>query len=176
MNWDATSAIAEVIGVIAVVLSLIYVGIQVRQNTMQLRQDNLRETVRGTLETNWYYHRDAEAFNVYRNGIENFDNLDPRDKAHFHSILVDLAFYLEIVRNMAVAGLVDRAALDTNSRFLAAVLVTPGGRQWLQFARDTRPMTQSALDYLQSLLDSKGERIQPITELQPWFSKEQGRK
>lgn len=47
MNWDAIGAIAEVVGVIAVVLSLIYVGFQVRQNTAQLRQDNLRETVRG---------------------------------------------------------------------------------------------------------------------------------
>lgn len=170
MNWDAISAIAEVVGVIAVVLSLIYVGFQVRQNTMQLRQDNLRETVRGTLETNWYFHRDAEAFKVFRLGIENFENLDARDKAHFHSILVDLAFYLEIVRNMEVSGLVDRSALDTNARFLAAVLVTPGGRQWLKFAKDTRPMPSSALDYLLSLLDSKGEKVRPITELQPWFS------
>ena len=37
MNWDAITAIAEVIGVIAVVISLVYVGMQVRQNTLQLR-------------------------------------------------------------------------------------------------------------------------------------------
>ena len=91
MNWDAISAIAEVVGVIAVVVSLIYVGIQVRQNTMQLRQDNLRETVRGTLDTNWYYHRDERAFDVFQRGVRSFNNLEPKDQAHFHSILVDLA-------------------------------------------------------------------------------------
>ena len=33
MNWEAISAIAEVVGVIAVVVSLIYLSIQIRQNT-----------------------------------------------------------------------------------------------------------------------------------------------
>lgn len=170
MNWDAIGAMAEVIGVIAVVLSLIYVGFQVRQNTSQLRQDNLRETVRGTLDTNWYFHRDKAAFEVFRHGISDFDNLDPQEKAHFHSILVDLAFYLELVRNMEVSGLVDPAALQTNSRFVAAILATPGGRQWLRFAQDTQPMPATALDYLQSLLESDNEQIRPITDLQPWFA------
>lgn len=170
MNWDAISAIAEVLGVIAVVLSLAYVGFQVRQNTMQLRQDNMREIVRGTLDTNWYYHRDDKAFEVFQRGIKGFDELAPKDRAHFHSILVDLSFYVEMVRNLHMAGLVDEAAVATNSRFIAAILATPGGREWLAFAQDTQPMPQAGLDYLQSLLEPGQGPIRPITELQPWFS------
>ena len=37
MNWEAISAIAEVIGVIAIVVSLIYVSIQIKQNTRVAR-------------------------------------------------------------------------------------------------------------------------------------------
>jgi hypothetical protein len=37
MNWDAVSAIAEVVGVIAIVVSLIYVSIQIKQNTKVAR-------------------------------------------------------------------------------------------------------------------------------------------
>jgi len=169
-NWNAIGAIAEVIGVFAVVVSLIYVGFQVRQNTMQLRQDNLREIVRGTLDINWYFHRDDSAFDIFRRGVRSFDDLQPKDKAHFHSILVDLAFYFEIIRNMGLAGLVDKSALETNQRYLAAVLVTPGGRQWLKFAQETKPMPTSALSYLESLVSSEGPQVQPITELQPWFA------
>lgn len=33
MNWEATSAVAEIIGVIAVVVSLVYLAVQIRQNT-----------------------------------------------------------------------------------------------------------------------------------------------
>ena len=33
MNWDAIGAIAEVVAAIGVILTLIYVAIQIRQNT-----------------------------------------------------------------------------------------------------------------------------------------------
>lgn len=37
MNWNAISAISEVIGAIAVVVSLIYLALQIRQNTKAVR-------------------------------------------------------------------------------------------------------------------------------------------
>lgn len=171
INWEAITAITEIIGLIAVVVSLLYLGFQVKQNTMQLRQDNLRETVRGTLDTNWYFHRDEKAFEVFKKGIAGFDTLEPQDKAHFHSILVDLSFYLEVIRHMEIAGLIDKSALETNRRFLGGILITTGGRQWLRFAQETRPMPDAALDYLQELVDEEGAEMRPITDLQPWFSR-----
>lgn len=170
MNWEAIAAIAEVVGVVAVVVSLVYLAIQVRQNTLQLRHENLRNTVRGTLDTNWFYHRDPRAFDVFRRGTESFDTLPPGDQALFHSIVVDLAFYLEVVRHMAQSGLVDTSAFEINERFLAAVLVTPGGREWLAFAIDSKPMPEPALDYLRTLVDNADATTRPITELQPWFA------
>jgi len=169
MNWDAVSAIAEVGGVIAVVISLVYVGTQVRQNTLQLRHDNLLASIRGTLDTNWLYHRDAETFDVFRRGIKSFDNLTPKDKASFHSLLVDLSFYFEIVRNMVASGLIDPAALAVNQRFLIATLVTPGGSEWWALARETEPMPKPAMDYIESVLATDGMSTPPITELQPWL-------
>jgi hypothetical protein len=171
INWDAITAITEILGVVAVVVSLLYLGFQVKQNTRQLRQDNLRETVRGTLDTNWYFHRDEKAFEVFGKGVAGFDTLEPQEKAHFHSIIVDLSFYLEVIRHMEMAGLIDRSALETNRRFLGGILITRGGREWLRFAQDTRPMPGPALDYLQKLVDEEGTEMRPITDLQPWFSR-----
>ena len=170
MDWDAIGAIAEVIGVIAVVVSLIYLAIQVRQNTAQLRIDNLRETVRGTLDTNWYYHRDAMAFDAFKHGVENFDNLLPQQQATFHSIVVDLAFYVEMIRSFEYSGLVDPAGREINERFLLAILLTPGGKQWWEFAKRNPPMPPAAMDYLQRLIDASPPDARRITELQPWFS------
>lgn len=45
MNWDAISAIAEVLGAIAVVASLVYVGRQVAQNTAMMRVAAASETL-----------------------------------------------------------------------------------------------------------------------------------
>lgn len=174
MDWDAVAALAEVIGVIAVVVSLIYLAIQVRQNTAQLRIDNLRETVRGTLDTNWYYHRDERAFDAFRNGVAGFDKLPPRQQAMFHSIIVDLAFYVEMIRSFEYSGLVDPAGRETNEKFLLSVLLTPGGREWWAFAKKNPPMPPGALDYLQGLIDSSPPDAPRITDLQPWFSMQDG--
>lgn len=174
MDWDAVGALAEVIGVIAVVVSLVYLAIQVQQNTAQLRIDNLRETVRGTLDTNWYYHRDERAFDAFRNGVASFERLSPRDQAIFHSIVVDLAFYVEMIRNFEHSGLVDAEGRKINERFLLSVLLTPGGREWWAFAKKNPPMPPAALAYLQGLIDSSPPDAPRITALQPWFSMQDG--
>ena len=172
MNWAAIGAIAEVAGVLAVVVSLVYVGFQVRQNTVQLRQDNLRETIRGTLDTNWYYHRDDVAFEVFKQGCNSFEDMSPKNKAYFHSLVVDLSFNFELILRMHQAGLIDSAALEITERFFLAVLYTPGGQQWWDFARRTKPMPDSTIDYIQALMDAPDRNFKPITELQPWFAGE----
>jgi hypothetical protein len=43
MNWEAVSTIAEVIGAIAVVLSLIYVAAQIKQNTAASRSQSINQ-------------------------------------------------------------------------------------------------------------------------------------
>ena len=40
MNWDALSAIAELCGAVAVFFTLIYLTIQVRQNSNAIQQQN----------------------------------------------------------------------------------------------------------------------------------------
>ena len=44
MNWDAVIAVAEIIGVMAVIASLIYVAMQIRQNTAIARANIVHET------------------------------------------------------------------------------------------------------------------------------------
>ena len=43
MNWDAVGAIGEVVGALAVVISIIYLAAQIRQNTKAARLDAERE-------------------------------------------------------------------------------------------------------------------------------------
>ena len=50
MNWDAVSAIAEVIGLVVVVASLIYLAAQIRQNTNAIRSGT-REAFLNALQT-----------------------------------------------------------------------------------------------------------------------------
>ena len=44
MNWEAISAIGEIAGALAVVVTLIYVSLQLRENTKSLKVQSLNET------------------------------------------------------------------------------------------------------------------------------------
>lgn len=45
MNWTAFSGIAETVGAFGVIVSLIYVGLQIRQNTIASRASNYQQWV-----------------------------------------------------------------------------------------------------------------------------------
>jgi hypothetical protein len=45
MDWDAISAVSDIMGAAGVIGSLIYVGLQTRQNTNALRNASVRENM-----------------------------------------------------------------------------------------------------------------------------------
>lgn len=44
MNWDAISGLADVVSALGVIGSLIYVGVQIKKNTLETRRANARST------------------------------------------------------------------------------------------------------------------------------------
>ena len=44
MNWEATGAIGEVVGAAGVIASLMYLAVQIRQNTKSVRRASARQS------------------------------------------------------------------------------------------------------------------------------------
>ena len=90
MNWDAISAIGELIGAAAVVISLIYLATQIRQNTRQIAS-NIEATQLAAFERNiesgnrtrelMLVH--PELIELYMRGRKSYLNLSPQDKSSF---------------------------------------------------------------------------------------------
>ena len=87
MNWDAVGAIGEVMGAAAVVLTLIYLSIQVRQNR-KLQEASLAVAQReSTNEITRLLASNRDALRVFYAGLENRDNLETLDRQQFDSII-----------------------------------------------------------------------------------------
>jgi len=96
MNWEAVSTIAEVIGAVAVVASLIYLAIQIRQNTRQVEQQarGQRFVVLGTLADQWRGFRsnivsNLEVAGIWRRGHEDPELLSDDEWALFDMLMVE---------------------------------------------------------------------------------------
>ncbi len=140
MNWDAIVAIVEAAGLVAIVVSLIYVAVQVRQNSQLLErtvQAVRTQTYQNLVEDFNFYRQllmDQDVAELYTRGLSNYGSLAPAERVQFNmvaSAYVWTAWYFyEVNRN---EGLVE----DLNSRVYADMFKHSGFREWFTDYRAT---------------------------------------
>ena len=147
MTIQDWGAIGEIIGAIAVVASLVYLAIQIRQNTAQISQSI--ETTR--LEA---FERNVESGNRIRElvllnpdiasllqrGTEDYLHLDKKDRLRFDMLMRNMFSGMQgaAVRHFSLDG--DPTHFQGGLRVLDSLLENPGVRQWLDTANpDWRP-------------------------------------
>ena len=87
MNWDAVGAVGEVIGALAVVFTLIYLAIQMKQNTLAVNQSAQQSMVAGTGAVLDSIFANPQGAEVWVNGLESWSSLTKAEKAQFASIM-----------------------------------------------------------------------------------------
>ncbi len=92
MNWDAIGALAELAGATAVVITLIYLALQLRQNSTLVKASIAATTRESTNQLTGLLASDREALGVFYEGLEGRGALEERDKQHFDAMM---SLYLE---------------------------------------------------------------------------------
>ena len=93
MNWDAIVAIVEIVGLLAVVASLVYLAIQVRQNSQLISQNTFVARSAMVHETSAFYARffeliadNSELASIFHRG-KNSEDLGPVELERFEALL-----------------------------------------------------------------------------------------
>ena len=89
MNWEAISAIGQIVGALAVVISLIYLAREIRSNARSERIASLHDVNRWLREV--AEHPDLAE--LYYRGIQDFRSLKNGDLVRF-SALMNQVFYI----------------------------------------------------------------------------------
>ncbi|MFC1662359.1 hypothetical protein ACFL3S_13055 [Gemmatimonadota bacterium] len=91
MNWEAVGAIGEVIGAAGVILTLVYLAHQIRQNTRAIRAQTHQAITAANLGMAMSMAESEGLAEVLVRGLADFDSLDPADRLRtvgwFNSIL-----------------------------------------------------------------------------------------
>jgi hypothetical protein len=87
LNWEAVSALAEVFGVIAVLVSLIYIGFEVRRNTRQARLSAQRDLVQELGQLSSCLTTNSELASILLEGAKELENLDAIKQMQFRSYM-----------------------------------------------------------------------------------------
>src|SRR5213594_1153318 len=92
MNWDAIVAISQLVAAVGVILSLVFVGLQVRQNTGALQRNEHNSTM-----AQWTVIRQAIAGNrdiaeLMTAGLHGERALDSADQLRLEQMLAEYAW------------------------------------------------------------------------------------
>ncbi|WP_412061290.1 hypothetical protein [Rubrivirga sp. IMCC45206] len=131
--------LAQIAGTVAVLVSLVYVGVQLRQATDQLERQESNAT-----QSQWQAIRlliagDRDAARVWTEGLAG-DSLDAVDAARFDRLLEEHAWATVHIWDRTRRGLFEAANFQRSAAPpLARWLCTPGGGPWWTARRDRYP-------------------------------------
>ena len=137
MNWVALGAIGEILGAAGVIVSLLYLAGQVRNNSRQLRHaaaqavlDKLNGLIGQLAFT-------AGAGDVWTRGLSGLDALETDEElVRFSSMLLQAFWAYEEVLHYHKAGVIEEWAWIHAKAPVEHFMRTPGFQQWWQLRRD----------------------------------------
>jgi len=87
MNWDAISAVGEILGASAVLITLIYLAIQIKQNTAAVATSTYESVMSGFNDVNVIVASNSELASVLDRGCQNPGSLNAAEIVQFNFLL-----------------------------------------------------------------------------------------
>ncbi len=130
MTLSELAAIGEFVSGIAVLITLVYLTIQIRNNAKEVRTERMRNEIESyTVEQRSYVdgHDKAE---IWRQGLVNFGALDPKGKFLFHQVMTGQLLHVQNFYQQHQEGLISEANLTPWMDMMAQLISSPGGTEW----------------------------------------------
>ena len=136
MNWEALGAIGEIVGAIAVVLTVGYLAVQIRQNTQQITENvrSLRVAAFQSIQQSGHQVRAqvlAEAGSALK-GLREPESLTPEERLKFNMVMMGVVLNLREVFLLRRWEAVDPQFWEIMEQFIGQVARQPGGRAYFE--------------------------------------------
>lgn len=137
MNIEVMANYADVIGGTAVLISLIYVGLQIRSNTKSSLSQTNMAAHESLANISLAIGTDAQLASLVRKGLLNFDALSEDEKFQFLTMLTSLYRRYENVYYQNKKGLLENELWPGYSYSMSAYLNTDGGKKFWAHRKDS---------------------------------------
>jgi hypothetical protein len=130
-DWGS---LGELGGSIGVMVTLIFLVVQMRQNTFALKSANLESVLSGYAALNREYFgtstQSAENRAVWVRGHARFEGLTDDERHLFHHMMVDYVFHLQNVMQLRDRGTLDEVDFEAWNVHVVGAVSSTGGLVW----------------------------------------------
>jgi len=137
VSLEALGNVGDFVGGIAVIITLIYLAMQIRQNNRLVEQSTQVAQAQALREGNptqtsmLAIAQDAELSEIFRRGLASYHGLSSVEKVRFNLSFGSLISALAMNHAQQITlGILEDPRISTQIESLKGLLGTPGGRDW----------------------------------------------
>lgn len=150
MTLQSLAFIGEIIGAVVVVLSLVYLAVQVRQNTEAQRTENYARALERLATFQSMLSTGSEISSIFSKGIADISNLTAQEKLRFNWSMYEAFGAFEFMFHAARKKSIDDEIWSRWSQAIAWYLTFPGVHKWWMIR--PLPFTDSFSSFVESLI------------------------
>jgi hypothetical protein len=128
MNWEAVGAIGEIVGAAAVVATLVYLAVQIRQSSKIASLQASQHVLEGAAELQARIAEDEDLRRIFASGCRSYDSLEGGDRRRFYAIVGEYLMRYEVQTQMHEAGMLNDDNFAAATRGVVRLLSQPGAR------------------------------------------------
>jgi hypothetical protein len=130
LNWEAVGAVGELVGAVAVVITLIYLSAQVRQNTRAVRGARFDSLARGQADIFQALLINPALNEIQERGSNAWDELSVEEKRVCNLILVQNFRFWENAFYQWREGMLEPWLWESQKNVMLSHFYRPGVQQW----------------------------------------------
>jgi len=162
--------VGELVGVVVVVVTLVFLTIQVRQNTQEMKTQGLTAAIRVFLGN--YEQATGTGVNaeIFRKGLNDFEGLSLNEQAVFNSLMHPMFTGNNTAWSLYKVGQLPESEYSAMRDLFISMLITPGGSQWWALYKYAPP--RYLVNYIDDAIRKTHGEVTPINEKLPWLGVE----
>lgn len=151
MNWEAVGATASLLAAVGVIATLIYLSIQIRQNTKAVRSSSIQNLVQSFSTTAQAAVENEYIIPLLLKANAGAEALTQEERARLHFWFIMTFRRFEGVYFQRDLGIVDAEVIDGFERSQMAILASKSAQQW--WANSKEIFNSGFVSYVEKLLE-----------------------
>jgi hypothetical protein len=130
LNWDAIAAIGELVGASAVFVSIIYLALQVLQNSTDVRSSGAQNAAHSAIQILESLGTNSETRDVFQRALDPYSELDRDEQAVAKTFFLEIIAYYETCYYQYLDGVVHQEIWEGRRRMMLDYFESPGFSSW----------------------------------------------
>ena len=136
MNWDAIAAIGEIIGAAGVIVTLVYLGYQIRQNTGELRQGAFRDVFGAFSNYRQSVYANPDVADLLEKASINPEQLSNTEEIQLEHFYSEGGFAVLQLWRMIRTGKIPERSWPHAKRLYLNVLASKPAQKWWAISKE----------------------------------------